>query len=168
MGKVIDLYEVEHGEDPYDPDEFYVSSTDRQGHHATQYISLKPETSGEIASMVASKDFPEYKTAGHFIRDAIVHRLHYLEDLRPNADRARYIRLLMHAANQEREDTVQREQVQLCEKWETTMQNLSLANDWPGLRRAVKACRAAAEDLQEPYDRRLYALVTRYDPDAGS
>lgn len=65
----------------YSVDQFYTGSRDRRGFRGSTYkIQVSPEVSGELAALVASKEFPEYRTSHDVIRDALVHRLHWLSE----------------------------------------------------------------------------------------
>lgn len=66
----------------YSPDKFYTKSTDGKGVSETKYIKVPPSLIGEIGELVAARVIPDYKTDGDFIRDAIVHRLHEIAEMR--------------------------------------------------------------------------------------
>ncbi len=69
--------------DDYDVASFYPEATDGRGHSDNFRVRLKPEIAGEIGALVASGLIPEYTTPSALIRDAVVHRLHWLSE---NAD----------------------------------------------------------------------------------
>lgn len=62
----------------YKLDHFYVDSTDKRGHNEKVQITVSPSVYGEIGSLVGDPKFAEYRTMADFVRDAIIHRLHYL------------------------------------------------------------------------------------------
>lgn len=64
--------------DDYEVASFYVDATDGRGHSDNLRVRLKPQIAGEIGALVASGAIPEYSTPQALIRDAIVHRLHWL------------------------------------------------------------------------------------------
>jgi hypothetical protein len=66
--------------DDYDVASFYPEATDGRGHSDNLRVRLKPEIAGEIGALVASGVIPEYATPQAVIRDAIVHRLHWLSE----------------------------------------------------------------------------------------
>ena len=68
-------------EDPhYSPDKFYTRGSDGQGNSSVSHVRMAPEVVGEIQSIIERRVIPEYRTAADLIRDAVVHRLKYLED----------------------------------------------------------------------------------------
>jgi len=63
-------------DDGYDARNFYTQSSDSKGHHAKIQVKVPTNIAGEIARLVQSGVIPEYDTAQALIRDAIIHRLH--------------------------------------------------------------------------------------------
>ncbi len=148
--------------DNYDLDEFYTRSVDKRGHHSSAYISIPPELSAEIQEMVASKSFPAYRTAGHFWRDASIHRLHYLAQRGENPRLARFIRLQVHLANAEALLAEQRQHADLLEKFGTAMEQAHERGDNQALGRISQAVVLAAEDVPDTVAEALLKMVNRY------
>jgi hypothetical protein len=67
-------------EDGYNVGQFYTDSSDHRGHNVSTKVTLPPEVSGQISEVVQSGQVPQYRTANDLIRDAIVHRLHWLNE----------------------------------------------------------------------------------------
>lgn len=66
--------------DGYDARSFYTQSSDSKGHHAKIQVKIPTNIAGEISRLVQSGVIPEYDTAQALIRDAIVHRLHAVNE----------------------------------------------------------------------------------------
>lgn len=66
--------------DSYSPNKFYTRSTDSKGHREEIRLKLSPDLADALSIIVQSKAIPEYRTVQDIIRDAIVHRLHYLHE----------------------------------------------------------------------------------------
>lgn len=62
----------------YSPDRFYVRGSDQAGHREEIRVKVAPDLADALAKIVQSKSIPEYSTIQDIVRDAIVHRLHYL------------------------------------------------------------------------------------------
>jgi len=62
----------------YSLDEFYTRATNQHDHSRSIRVHLPPDLSGRIAKVV--EDVPLYRNTSDLIRDAIVHRLHYLDE----------------------------------------------------------------------------------------
>lgn len=77
--------EAEEGSS-YDLDRYYTRSTDEKGHSNTFRINVNTLLGAQIRGKVADPNFPGYKTAPDFIRDAIYHRLKYLANKRELID----------------------------------------------------------------------------------
>lgn len=65
----------------YSRDHYYIAATDNKGHRSKSYMSVPPQVKGEIASLIASRSIPVYRTETDFWRDAGVHRLHELAEM---------------------------------------------------------------------------------------
>lgn len=63
----------------YSADRFYTDATDKHGVSAKMQITIPPSLHGEISELIASRNVPNYRTMADFGRDAVFHRLKYLE-----------------------------------------------------------------------------------------
>ena len=64
----------------YSPDEFYTHATDKKGHCVSIRTAVPPTAASAVDAYVASPLFPSYKTSQDVMRDALFHRLQWLED----------------------------------------------------------------------------------------
>lgn len=70
-------------EDPaYSVDRFYTRATNDKDHGEYIRVKLAPEVIAELNRIVASGIVPEYESPQDIIRDAIVHRVRWLNDQR--------------------------------------------------------------------------------------
>jgi hypothetical protein len=69
----------------YDPTNFYTRATDGNGHDTTVTTKVSPALLGEIQRLIQSRSIPEYRTNGDLVRDALIHRLRYLNDEYPGS-----------------------------------------------------------------------------------
>lgn len=67
------------GTQPYNPNSFYCTSKDADGSESMR-IKVPTWVVRELASLSNSSDFPTYKSTSDVVRDALVHRVHYLKD----------------------------------------------------------------------------------------
>lgn len=72
-----DLFKLT-GSNQYDEDKFYTHSTDGNGHYERiPQTKIRPSLEAMIAAVMAA--YPEYKSVGDFVRDALLHRVVYLQ-----------------------------------------------------------------------------------------
>lgn len=64
----------------YSPDKFYTHATDKKGHCVSIRTAVPPNLSSEIDTLIASRKYPDYKTPQDFVRDAVFHRLQWLNE----------------------------------------------------------------------------------------
>jgi len=125
----------------YDRDAIYSHSTDSKGHYEQARVKITPSMEAEIAELVASK-LRGYRTVEDFIRNAIVHQLHYeMTNVWPQA--ASVITAEM------RQSELNRDQARI-DSWAITINSTM----------EVGEALLAAGALEE-----LGSLLTRYDQD---
>ncbi len=73
-------WQLDSGLPDYDPDKIYTASKDQQGHSHTLRINIPDYLVARLAELVQSKAIPAYRTKEDFVRDAIVHRLAWIQD----------------------------------------------------------------------------------------
>lgn len=90
----------------YDVHKFYVRSSDGKGHSMNVQVPLSTATHGMISQLIASKAIPAYTTQQAFIRDAVIHRLRYINDMQQRGHWPEILR-----ANPGMQASIQREAV---------------------------------------------------------
>jgi len=95
----------------YDPDKFYTAGGDSKGHSHEIRAQFPTQIVGSIGAIVESRVIPEYKTKGHFLRDAAFHRLHVIQRIMadPELDRMVSMATLIHGAVQREKDLAEAE-----------------------------------------------------------
>lgn len=71
-----DPFTLESGD--YSPDEFYIASKDKSRESVSWRVNVPAYVAGQVSAIVQQRNFPVYRTREDFVRDAIVHRMHYL------------------------------------------------------------------------------------------
>jgi hypothetical protein len=63
----------------YSLDDFYVASTNQHDHSETIQLKLPKHVKALVNQFVGMEDLPALRSANDVVRDALVHRLHYLQ-----------------------------------------------------------------------------------------
>lgn len=80
----------------YDPNTFYIHSSDRRGHSkASGRFSMPPDVVHRIGVFVADPRYP-YETVQDFYRDSIVHRINELAKIEPYLDEVAHLVVRNH------------------------------------------------------------------------
>lgn len=164
MSNVVPIKAGWEADDPYDPHRFYVRATDSAGHSAYPRFRCPPHIYDRISALVASKAIPAYTTPHDVIRDAIVHRLHWLEEHLPD------IQLRDDISNAVAYET-QRQQAEaylrVLEEHESYLTACRKAaehairiGDDEGLKALIETMRSAAETMRDPFRSQVLATVT--------
>lgn len=148
----------DYSEDNYAPNQFYVKSTDGRGHGEKMSITLPPDVLGQIGAVVESKRFP-YKTSHDLVRDAVLHRLHMLNEIQPGETLTEFLnqqRLLHLLEQQQMLIATARQTV------ERAKEHLTVAvdgEDWQVAVDAIRAASVTSEGMREPYHGALRKVI---------
>ena len=83
----------------YNPNAYYTQASDKKGHSAKMGVKIPVTIAGEVGVVVSSDKIPEYRTVQDFIRDAIIHRLHDIQQILDDPDLER--KLTMYTIHDE-------------------------------------------------------------------
>jgi hypothetical protein len=154
----------------YDPDEIHTTSQDDHGHSIHLRVHC-PKTWGAIlAQIVDSAQWPEYRSNQDIIRDALYHRLNWIDEQKDRSHipsiqqalaRARLqLRLLQDAADAE-------EWMAFSNMIQTTLNRRIAAGDYAGIKDFVQEAATAVESFQEPYRSQLSEQLRNFYVRAG-
>lgn len=146
----------------YDPDEFYIRSTNKHDHRAQQRVHFPPAIQAALQEVINSREWPIYRNAHDFIRDAVVHRLHYLkargwqnpvvEELL-QVERAQGI---LETAN-----VLDAKRKELLDDAIATINALKLSGDNDMLTQTLEQLDHVADSLSPPWDDKLRDVIRR-------
>lgn len=131
----------------YDVSRFYTRATDGQGHKESIHVKIPPYIARLMAELVESGAVPAYRTSGDIVRDALVHRLHWLDEqgyLRGSREARTLLRL--QVAMQQRLDQEHNHQTYLRQIEQTAATARSLALMGP---EGVEQARSMVEQMLE-------------------
>jgi hypothetical protein len=141
--------------DGYDPDEIYSGgSKDRQGHSTNLRVHVPDPWVGLMAEIVANTKWPEYRTTQQLVRDAVYHRLRWIErtKTRPMTPRIKTLMaqlrieevLTSRMAMQERHDN-------MLKTMHTAFSQAVAQGDFVGAREVKKEVEELLEQMEEAW-----------------
>lgn len=144
----------------YDPRHFYIRSTDGRGHGDKLSITVPPELLGRIGAIVEGRHWP-YRTSHDLIRDAVMHRLHALNEITPDDTMAEFL-------NQQRLLYLLEQQEMLLDNARKTVDTAKdhiwkavHGRDWQLAVNAIIAADRTVDGMREPYRTDLKGIVQR-------
>jgi len=143
----------------YDPDEFYVRSTNKHDHSDQTRIRIPGDVLAELSGLIASKEIPEYRTVSDFFRDAAVHRLHYIADMSGNAHLMFWVQAEMRASRVEAQEREAASNQALVDSWKKRVNGAMNAGDRIGLEKAREMLADDIEWVREPYKGMLIQIL---------
>lgn len=145
--------------DGYSIDDIYAGgSKDEQGHSSNLRCHVPDSWLGALAELVASKEWPEYKTVQHIIRDAVYHRIKWASN---QSDRGRLpgVKLAIVMAEQEErldgQTRMRNNYKRLREKIELTFREALAEREGMVVREIISDFMDQLEEFPEPYQSRL-------------
>lgn len=160
----MDLWATEDA--AYSIDGYYTRSKDQQGHSTVYHVRMPDFVAGRIAAIIESKTVPDYKTAADFIRDAIVHRLHYLSEQVITGKLSDELQRAINRVALENHTLAYLEEIKAYNELSITIRDtcreaLSIG-DYDQLYNYIQTQRDLAEGLREPFKGRVVAVLDEY------
>lgn len=156
----------------YSPDKLYTEMTDTKGHY--EQVNTKITPSVEAMVMQAVDDNLDYRgSKAAFIRDAIIHRLHYLHNNPGSTIDHNSVQRELHVAAMNLTHRKQRAVVEQCDLMRSTVDVCVRSKDWDSLNTHIEWMQSQLEGhvypegqrhmLQTVIDEALTAMS--YDPE---
>lgn len=145
----------------YDEDQFYMRSTDGHGHFRHLRVNAPPQLAGQIHELVQADNLP-YRTTQDFIRDAITHRMHYIQELMKSGQLERVLTAEIRKAKMEHVNRERQDLAGLVDACREAITAASLDRDWVALTHALEQAEMHGEEVREPYQSRIHDLVNEY------
>lgn len=153
-------------EDPgYREDNFYTKSTDNRGHSGSIRVPVPTTLAAEIEALVASRMIPDYRTPQDVLRDAMVHRLHWLSEALKNGRLKRVVSVHARLAERQRQIQEMQELQELLNQTEDACSKAVAQRDWRLLAEILNDSEDELDLLHEPYFTRMKDLIDRFTRD---
>ena len=160
---LVDMWSTE--DNAYSLDAFYTRSKDFQGHSTVYHVRMPDYVAGEIAAIIESKKIPEYRTAADLIRDAIIHRLHYLGE-RVESLSEGMAKTISRVTIENQTTQYQNElkaYSELCVQVRDACREALAASDYDQLYSYIQQQRDLAEAIREPFRSRVLEVLDEYE-----
>lgn len=147
----------------YNRDEFITRSTDGHGHQRHQRVNFPPSVIGQASAIIQGGKIPQYSTVQDLVRDAVVHRLHYLNET--YLKDPKLARELTAAVRKSRMEAITREQQELHGLVEACREAIMTAvrgKDWTAFRDALDQAEEQGEEVRDPYRTMIHDIVNEY------
>lgn len=157
-----DAHESWDLETSYSPEKYYTYSVDARGHKETIRVPFPPSVYGRIGELIASKRVSQYRTPQDFIRDAVIHRLEYLNDFLKDVGIADTIKHEMLLSQVEDEARQQRQLESLVKR---TAEELEIAygrQDRTMMKSIFERVENFIDDIRDPYRTDIELCVKQY------
>lgn len=158
----FDPFKLEN--DTYDPSKFYVRSVDKNGHKESFYVTMPPIWHGIVNEIARSDKYPDYRSVQDLVRDALIHRIHYLNtEYQPDDRMKRIVGQEMYLASL---DGIRREAElldQILSDCDNTLDIIRRTEEPSLKRRLIDSAYVQMEDLPEPYKTKMRNLVAKYE-----
>lgn len=157
---VVSLRGWQTEEDGYSPYKYYSRSVDTNGHSAEVRCKIPPELHSALARLVTKGAIPELDSVADFMRDALMHRVKFLEKhVIKDAKFSEAVNRRLKLTDIE-VMAAQREQFrEQLENIEAACTDLVRDGDWQGLCEIVNAAASLLDDYRDPYYSRLSTMI---------
>jgi len=151
----------------YSLDDFYTRSVDSRGHKELTRLVLPPNVLSALTVIVQSGKVPAYRTVQDIIRDAIMHRLWWLEKYVLKGDygiidyKSLAVMKLQRFIDESLKEGQRMEAI--CSNAEKTLEYHRSMGDIEELLRALSEMRDQLDNLREPYKSRLRGIIERFE-----
>ena len=151
-------------ESKYDPNEFYVRTVDKRGHKETVHVAMPPDLFAEIHETANNPNFPFYRTVQDLMRDAVLHRMHWLYEKYGATEHAKeFLALEMAKAKIETRKRARDTITDILSELTTSLDIYIKVGDHKNLAKCIFDCYEMAETTTEPYSSQFRSLAQQYE-----
>lgn len=158
----FDVFAVDYGNLGYRSDRFYTRSVDKDGHG--QKLNLRVPQGIDSQMYAAVQDIPEYRTIHDLIRDAVVHRLEYLQHHYERSAKAQMM-LTRERARADRYERTQDsdEQNAMVEDLEATLGIFYARKDWLMMKEELEKANELVEfQMRGEFKKQAQQIIKRW------
>ncbi len=149
------------GGESYSEDKFYTSASDKRGHSEQARVTFPQGILSQILAIVQSGSIPQYKTVQHFIRDAVYHRLKYLQTHNVKVDEKELSAIGLSNTISKYEsyiDTLDNAESTIRQ----VLEKARSSQDYEAINSIIDDVSDAMDNIPESYRQRINLLLKRY------
>jgi len=147
----------------YETSKFYTKSQDTKGHSTTMRANVPKPFAGEVASLVASRIVPAYRSTGDVVRDALYHRLKAISRMIDDGDLEQVVDMAVLISEEKRIEEEVEESVTLTSIMRSNAQNMLARGSLSQLRRYLAQRREHSSAIPEPYRDDYLAAIADFE-----
>lgn len=153
---VTDLRTWQTRKEGYSPENFYTRASDEKGHREEMRLKLPPAVMRELAEIVAARTWPSIRTPGDLVRDALIHRLHWLNERAPSRSLSLLLLTTRLAFRREQRD----QEKAMLHQIEVELREADDADDRADVANHI---RQSLPELKRSQRRKVEEIVARYE-----
>jgi len=143
----------------YSVDKFYVRSTNKHDHAASHRIYMPPEMVAEIARAVAK--YPWYRSTTDFVRDAIYHRLRWVDQDVDIPGLKEWLELEEHNSDRESLRRKMATMTLMVDESTTDVHDVLKLNNPKHTAKLIESLTGMMERMEEPWRSEMSDLIDR-------
>jgi len=151
----------------YSLEDFYTKSVDSRGHREMTRVAFPPNVLSTLSTIVQSGKIPAYRTVQDVIRDAVLHRIWWLERyaLKESYGIIDYTSLKMVKLQQAVENSLKEgERMEaIVSTAEKALEHHRLIKDKEEMIRLLNELRNQLDNIREPFRGRLKSIIERFE-----
>lgn len=150
---------VHIGDNTYDLDRFYVTSTNEHDHDEQLRIRMPRWLVMELQQMVREERLPAYRSTHDVIRDALVHRVRYIRDTFLTDDDVAWVKLEILRGNAGVLQGKRQARKEMYQIARDTLAEAHAAKNEEDIESSRALVREIADDIGEPWASELRVLL---------
>ena len=147
----------------YEPSKFYTKSQDTKGHSTTMRANVPKPFAGEVASLVASRVVPAYRSVGDVVRDALYHRLKAISRMIDDGELEQSVDMAVLISEEKRIEEEVEESITLTSIMRSNAQNMLARGSLSQLRRYLAQRREHSTAIPESYRDDYLAAIADFE-----
>lgn len=146
----------------YDADTIYTRSTDGKGHYEQlRNVKISGALHQVVMQMIADGAFPQLRSIGDVVRDALVHRCHYYKDAYQQLAKPVNAEIILSRMEARRAELAQRDDV--IALYDEQLRDFERAEDWGAIVAAVDDMGLLVDEWADTHHgRKLGEVIDRY------